>query len=611
LEVVEVTGAAAWRRDGGGPLLIIRPGEAVTVRYRGTLFDPPRPSGHIRFVAGDLTGGTIGPEGVFLDAGSGWYPDPGGMALFDLDLTLPAPLVAVSQGRLAGREGGTSRWHATLAADGLAVVAAPYHVYHRRAGGVELGCYLRREDPETARLLLTAAAADIARLAARLGPYPYPRFDVVENFFTSGYGFPGFALLGPRVIAMGRRLLRPGYLDHEIGHNWWGNGVFVEPAGGNWCEALTTYCTNYLATEAQGAAAARRARLRWSERYAIDVPPERDYPLRHFRSKWSRVDDAVGYAKGAALLHQVRRRLGDDRFFAALRRFAAGHLGRRATWRALRAAFEAEAGEDLRPLFRPWLDRTGAPALGIAQARAVARGDGWRLTARVENRGLVVPLDLDYAVETEAGVVRGRTRITGAAAEFAVDCPARPRRLRLDPDRHLFLRLTLAQVTPGLEALMARPPRYYVVAEDDLPVYRELAQMARREFGGEVVALGEVGRLPCEANLWLLGRAALDPATAPLRAGAPQGLRFTAAGVALGAAPGPETALLATWPRPGHPGRFLGLYWAASEAAAARARYCFYYGSDSAVRFEAGRPVERRTWPPAADPLSAPVEVGR
>jgi len=612
LAVVSVEGAATWRRDGTGPILVRGLGGEVVVRYRGTLFDPPRPSGHIRFVAGDATGGTISSDGVFLDGGSGWYPDPGGMALFDLDIALPPPYVAVSQGRLAGRDGSASRWRATLPADDLTVVAAPYHLFHGRAGTIDLGCYLRRDDPATAKLYLDAAARYLATLQRRLGPYPYPRFDVVENFFSSGYGMPGFTLLGPRVIAMGRRALKPGYLDHEITHDWWGNGVFVDPAGGNWCEALTTYCANYLAREREGAAAAQRARERWSARFALDVPPGHGYPLRRFRYKQTRADDATGYAKGAALFHQVRRRLGDDRFFAALRRFAHDYLGRRARWRDIEAAFETTAGEDLAPLFRPWLDNKGGAVVRVAGAHAVRRGRSWHLEATLLQEGEPYPLDLDLSVETAKGRDPFHRRMSGARLHLDLPLSGRPIRLLVDPHHHLFRQLTLAEVAPGLEALLARPPRYYVVAEGDQPVYHRLAKMAQGEYGGQIIDPTRLPEVTGEASVWLLGRAVATPEAAPLVAGHPAELAVTPTTVTLGEAPTTAaTAILATWPRPGHPGRFVGLYWGASKAAVARATYCFYYGADSAIRFDHGHPAARRQWPAAVDPLAVAVEATR
>jgi len=609
LTVDDVGGADAWHREGDA-LVVEAPADEVTVRYHGTLFDPPRPSGHLRFVAGDLTGGTIGPEGVYLDGGSGWYPDADlGLALFDLDIRLPSPLVAVSQGRLVARDGGRSQWQATRAADGLAVVAGPYRIYRRQVDGIDVSAYWLRDDPATAALFLDAASGYLRHFSQLLGPYPYPRFDIVENFFSSGYGMPGFTLLGPGVIARGREALRPGYLDHEVAHNWWGNGVFVDPADGNWCEGLTSYCANYLATEAEGAEAADRARRRWSQRYAIDVDPGAEYPVRRFRFKTTRMDDAIGYAKAAALFHQVRRRLGDEPFFAALRIFAAEHMGKRAGWDALRRAFETAGGEPLTPLFRPWLEETGGPRLTAQRVRVHRDGDRWRLRGTIVQEAPVFPVDLDLRLEADgAAAVDHRLRLTGEETPFDVDLEHRPKRLLLDPDHHLFRHLTAPEIAPCLDAVLGRPPLIYVVADDDWPVYRRLAEMAKGEHGGEILPLDRV-TAQTDGNLLFLGRAVDAVVAAGM--GPPASLEIGKGEVSLTGHPGDAaTSILATWPRPGMPGRFVALYWGASEAATARADYLFYYGSDSAIAFQAGRPAERFQWPAAVDPTIIDLDRG-
>jgi len=70
-----------------------------------------------------------------------------------------------------------------------------------------------------------------------IGPYPYSKFALVENFWETGYGMPSFTLLGPSInpVPVHHHLVYP----HEILHNWWGNGVFVDYATGNWSEGLT------------------------------------------------------------------------------------------------------------------------------------------------------------------------------------------------------------------------------------------------------------------------------------------------------------------------------------------------------------------------------------
>jgi hypothetical protein len=132
--------------------------------------------------------------------------------------------------------------------------------------------------------------------------------------------------------------------------------------------------------------------------------------------------------------------------------------------------------------------------------------------------------------------------------------------------------------------------------------------MARSEHGGEVLTVDQVTPTT-EGNLWFLGRAA--GAAPAVGMAPPPALTIGASGAALVDHSGDAaTSILATWPKLGVPGRFVALYWAASEAATARAPYLFYYGTDSAIAFQSGRPVARLQWPAAVDPTIVVLERG-
>ncbi|MBS3935303.1 MAG: hypothetical protein KGZ43_03940, partial [Sulfuritalea sp.] len=89
----EITSASA----NGRPLaLASRPASAdfslpagtrkLEIAYRATL--PPTAALDHRQVLG-RRGGAAGPEGSFLPAGAGWYPDPGALFSYRLALSLP------------------------------------------------------------------------------------------------------------------------------------------------------------------------------------------------------------------------------------------------------------------------------------------------------------------------------------------------------------------------------------------------------------------------------------------------------------------------------------------------------------------------------------------
>ena len=108
----------------------------------------------------------------------------------------------------------------------------------------------------------------------RLGPYPFSKFAVVENFLPTGYGMPSWTLIGKNVIRL--PFLLDTSLPHEIVHSWWGNAVEVDYTNGNWAEGLTTYLADYLLKEVNQPHEALEYRRKLLRDYAALVTPAND-----------------------------------------------------------------------------------------------------------------------------------------------------------------------------------------------------------------------------------------------------------------------------------------------------------------------------------------------
>src|SRR5262249_10334568 len=151
----------------------------------------------------------------------------------------------------------------------------------REAGAVKAMAFLRKPDQELANRYLDATAQYLEMYRGLLGPYPYSKFALVENFWETGYGMPSFTLLGEQVIRF-PFILHSSY-PHELLHNGGGNAVFVASGGGNGCEGLPAYPAAHLIAEQRGRGAEpRRAIL---QRVTDYVTAETDFPLSRFQSR--------------------------------------------------------------------------------------------------------------------------------------------------------------------------------------------------------------------------------------------------------------------------------------------------------------------------------------
>jgi hypothetical protein len=163
----------------------------------------------------------------------------------------------VSPGSGSARDAsGQARWRSTTPVDELHIVGGALTRYSRQAGAVSAEVFLRQPDAALAAKYLEATARNLEMYRTLIGPYPYEKFALVENFWETGYGMPSFTLLGSQIIRF-PFILTSSY-PHEILHNWWGNGVFVDYASGNWCEGLTAYLADHLYKEQQGQGAEYR-----------------------------------------------------------------------------------------------------------------------------------------------------------------------------------------------------------------------------------------------------------------------------------------------------------------------------------------------------------------
>ena len=288
-------------------------------------FDDPAP---VRPVNTDNPGfgvnGTISNLGTFILSGAGWYPQMiDARETFDLRVDGPKGTVAVTSGRqvsIQEQDNRTvSRWHSDNPLEGLSLSAGPYMVEQQTLNGLATATYFFPENKWMSTRYLESSLRYLKQYSDLFGIYAFDGFAVVENFFPTGYGFPGYTLMGGSVLRL--PFIPETSLPHEIVHNWWGNGVLVDFTSGNWCEGLTTYTADYLIKERTSPVAAKDYRRQALRNFSSLVSPSTDFPLSHFQSRTDPVTKAVGYDKSAMVFHMLRQEIGDVAFWSALRDF--------------------------------------------------------------------------------------------------------------------------------------------------------------------------------------------------------------------------------------------------------------------------------------------------
>ncbi len=490
----------------------------VELRYSGQIHHELAQQGEEYQRSFSETPGIIDERGVFLAGASFWVPTFGdGLVAFDLSVGgLAPPWDVVSQGRRVRHrvdpEGvRTTAWRLEQPTEEVYLIAGPWHEYGRQAGKVEVYAFLRDDDPALAQRYLDATARYLELYEGMLPPFPYASFALVENFWETGYGMPGFTLLGPRVIRF-PWILTSSY-PHELLHNWWGNSVYVDFETGNWCEGLTAYMADHLFAEQRGEGATyRRATLK---KYTDMVSAGEDFPLAEFGSRRSAASEAVGYRKSLMLFHMARRSVGDEAFLAALSLFDREHRFSRASFSDLADAFTDETGGDWVPYIEEWVERTGAPQFEIREARVEEGAPGeapWRVAVHLRQVQDEDPFPVTVPV---AVTVEGREEAVWAEAGSCardciveVPCSSRPLRVDVDPEFDVMRRLDPLEVPPALTTVFGADNPLYVLPSAASQVeregWRELAADWAQPGEPRTVLDSELEALPDEPT-WVLG----------------------------------------------------------------------------------------------------------
>ena len=585
---------------------------ALTLSYEG-IINAPLSDPKEEYTRGFRdTSGLIGAEGVYLSGSTVWHPRFGPeLVTFDVTASAPDGWHLVSQGNGTSRAAdGKARWSSGGPMDEIYVVGGPLHQFKDSAGAIETLVYLHERDAALAGKYLAATAQYLEMYRSLVGPYPYGKFALVENFWETGYGMPTFTLLGPQVIRF-PFIINSSY-PHEILHNWWGNSVFVDYGTGNWCEGLTAYLADHLIQEQRGAAAEyRRSTL---QKYRDYVRTGRDFPLAEFRERYSAATEAVGYGKALMGYHALRLAIGDDAFRATFARFYREFKGRRATFRDIQKTAEGVSGKPLGWLFDDLVTRPGAPVLAVQAGPAGVRQDGARFVVdgvlRQSQPGAPFVAEVPVAVQTERGVTQATVRLEKAEQAFSVVTDSRPLALTVDPYFDVFRRLDPRETPPSIGQIFGEPEILAVLPSDAgaaaLAAYRELMKGWQSDAHRITVVLdAEITALPANRAAWIVGRT--NRLAASLFGGKP-GLRVDAAGVEVDGEKMPAAGhtLVATFRHPANVEKAVG--WIVADPPAALpglGRKLPHYGKYSYLGFQGDEPANiiKGQWQQSDSPL--------
>ncbi len=462
----------------GDPLLVFfesaRSGTVpFALSYRALFQDPVENVRFSRENVGREVTGTILERGAYLSSTAYFYPvGEESLSIFRLTADIPLDWRCVSDGNLVSSEAVAGRrvesWENPYANDGCMFMAAPYVVRSVVNDGVEVACYFFEADTALIDGYLEATTGYLTMYSDLIGPYPFERFTVAENFFPTGYGMPAWTLLGQQVLRL--PFIKRTSLGHEVLHNWWGNSVYVDYDRGNWCEGATVYGADYRYKLMESPQAARDYRKDILKQYISYINEGNDFPVRDFRSRTSPGSRTIGYNKAMMVFHMLEEEIGEEPFRQAGKLVFSKYKGQKISWEEWIDAFGETSGQDLSWVISQWIDRTGAPVLAVEVIECIAADDNQRQTVRLalsqtgsELYRLRVPLHFDG----EETAIDTFVVLDAARAEHEFEISGRARSVEVDPDYHLFRRLYPEEIEPIVSAVLGIEPKRIVSYSSD------------------------------------------------------------------------------------------------------------------------------------------------
>ncbi|MDQ0771159.1 aminopeptidase N [Pseudarthrobacter defluvii] len=337
----------------------------VTIDYGGA-------TGRPEDTTGALNGWVTTADGAMVvnepDGAPTWFPvndDPEDKATYSFHITVPEGKTAVANGLPDGRprtSGGWTTW-SWEAADPMASYLATAGVgdftlsYGKGPHGLPIINAVDRDmtgpDLETTNAALALQPRMITFLSDLFGRYPFEAFGAIVDDDSVDYALE----TQTRPVYSG--VAEEGTVVHELGHQWFGNSVSPADWKDIWLnEGWATYIEWLWAGHTGKATVAQQfadtvAELDSGNLWSMDITdPGRD-----------NLFSGPVYLRGAAALHALRAKVGDEAFFAGAREWLEHHANSSATTEDFEKVMEEASGRQLGAFFNDWLREGDRPAM--------------------------------------------------------------------------------------------------------------------------------------------------------------------------------------------------------------------------------------------------------
>ncbi|HOZ89731.1 MAG TPA: M1 family metallopeptidase [Bacteroidia bacterium] len=386
-----------------------------------------------------------------------WFPtidSPNQNMTQEISITVDSSFVTLSNGLMTSSVKNadgtrTDTWKQSLpAAPYLTMMAVSnFKVVKDRWRNIEVNYYVDPEYEMYAKDIFGNVPEILDFYSRKLGvDYPWEKSShVVVHDYVSGAMENTSAILYGEFLQRTKRELLDGTSEstiaHEIFHHWFGDYVTCE----SWSniplnESFATY-GEYLWDEYKyGREEADKGGMDDLNQYLAEAKYKQVDLIRFHYNAREDMFDRHSYSKGGRVLHMLRKYVGDDAFFASLKKYLNDNKFSPVEAHNLRLAFEAVTGQDLNWFFNQWFFAKGHPIIDISYQWNDTLKKQTVIIEQKQNLQETPLYKLPLAIDIyENGKVRReQVTLTQQKEYLFFDCNSKPQLINVDAEKQLL-----------------------------------------------------------------------------------------------------------------------------------------------------------------------------
>ena len=371
------------------------------------------------------------------------YDYPNDRATSEMILTVPGDWLTVSNGKLLSVQDATGgmktwTWRQSLPVSTylISFVAGEFKEKKDTWHNLPIAYYVPRGMEDTIDPTFSHTKQMLDFFSERFGvAYPWEQYaqTAVDDFVAAGMENVSATTLSARDmvradLATEKAEAADSLLSHELTHQWFGDLVTCKDWTNTWLnEGFATFGANLWEEHEYGVDAS--AYRYWRDQNSW-MPSKEYFPVPIVTRDINDSVEYVGnvYDKGGWVLNMLRKQLGDDAFFRALKHYLEANRLQNVVTADLVKAIEESTGTNVDPFFDQWIFGAGAPRFSVkysydAAAKKVSLNV--KQTQKIEGRVGLFRVPVDVAITTAAGEKIFPVEVSKAdeTFSFAVDGP--------------------------------------------------------------------------------------------------------------------------------------------------------------------------------------------